>query len=405
MKFREKIFFWGRVSVLALWVLGTGCAKRSAQESLTVKKESFQVWSAYEGVLDARRVEAIAPKVKGSATIEYLVPEGTKVKPGDVLVRFDTGDAERDAVRLERDYAAAVAELESLEKARQPLELRELESKFLDLQNQLETEGRYWSDLQLLLEEGLMSTQEVQQQETRLQALRKQKEFVEMQLDLTRRYLHPLALTKARATVEGLRQELEMARERLTNCVVTSPVEGLVAYRPVAVGGDYRNVRVGDTLFRNQTFMVIPNMTDVIVQINVPEAELSRVRVGCTAKVRPLSYPELVLDGVVESVGTMAQVVQNRPSWQKFFNVQISLRDVDDRLRPGMTVQVNVLSYATNSAITLPRRAVHWDGSQPWCWVLRRGRPHRQNLRLGWATAQAVEVLEGLEEGDRVSLK
>lgn len=390
---------------MLLWVIA-GCGRSAALENaITARVQPFEVWSVYEGVIEARKVEAIAPRVRGAVVVEELTPEGTAVRVGDVLARFDSGDVERDLARLERDYAAAEAEAESLENAKHPLEIRDLESRLLDARVQCQAEEQYLSDLGTLLAEGLVSTQEVRQQEIRVESARKQVGNLEAQLDLTKKYLHPLAVQRARAAAETLKQELDMARERMSNCVIRAPAEGLVAYKPVSVGGEFRLVRVGDTLYRNQTFMVIPKMEDPIVQIGVPEAELSRVQTGARAIVTPLAYPDMRLEGVVESVGAMAQSVAGRPLWHKFFQVTVSLKQRDDRLRSGMSARVSILSYSNAAAIAIPRTAVQWDGATAWCQVVHGRHAERRDLVLGIANDRDVEVLKGLVAGEQVIVR
>lgn len=403
----RKIVLIGIV-VLLLAVLAGARRCRSegpAPELVAVSQGPFEVWSVYEGALEARTLKSIMSKGRGAATIEEIVAQGAAVQEGDELVKFDASDAERDIVRLERDLALARAELESLEYAKLPLELRDLESRLLDARIAMEAEDQYLADTRELLQEDLVSAQEVKQQETRAEAARKLAANLEVQLALTKQYLHPSSLERARATLDSVNQEIEMAREKLVNCVVNAPVDGIVVYRPVHVGGEYRTVRVGDTIYRNQTFMVLPDMTDPVVQCNVPEAELSRVAVGRPVVVAPVSYPDLRLEGEVESVGSMAQNVAGRPGWQKYFLVMIRLNQNDPRLRSGMSVRVNVLSYASESCLTIPRAAVRWDGETAWCEVARRGGRERRNIVLGMAGDQAVEIRSGLEAGERVVVR
>jgi HlyD family secretion protein len=380
----------------------SGCGEGRGGKTVKVEGRPFEVWSVYEGVLEARKVETISPRVRGAVVVEELAPEGAAVRRGDIIARFDSGESERDIARLERDYAAAAAEVESLENATHPLALRDLESRLLDARAQCQAEEQYLTDLQALLDEGLVSTQEIRQQEIRVESARKQVSNLETQLDLTQKYLHPLALERAHAAADTLKQELDMARERLSNCVVRAPVDGLLSYRPVSVGGEFRNVRVGDTLYRNQTFMVIPKMDDPIVQISVPEAELSRVQVGRSAIITPVAYPDLRLEGLVESVGSIAQSVAGRPLWHKFFQVTVALKQRDERLRSGMSVRVNILTHSTPSAIVIPRTAVRWDGAQAWCLVVRGSKEERRHLELGVYSDREVEVLNGLRAGERV---
>ena len=387
-------------------ILGASCGPSGrSPTTVELKPAPFEVWSVYDGTLEARSLKSIMSKGRGAVTVEEIVPQGAFVRQGDVLVRFDASDVERDIVRLERDLALARAEFESLEQAKLPLEIRDLESRLLDARVQREAEEQYLEDTRELLADELVSAQELKQQEVRAEAARKLATNLENQLELTRKYLHPSTIERARATLSSAEAEMEMAREKLASCVVTAPVDGIVVYRSVHVGGEYRNVRVGDTLYRNQTFMVLPDMTDPVVQCNVPEAELSRVRVGSKVLVTPVSYPDLKLAGEVEHIGSMAQQVTGRPGWQKYFQVTIHLSANDDRLRSGMTVRVTVLSHTSAAALTIPRSALNWDGETPWCSVARRGRTERRELVLGVVGDQEVEVLKGLEPGERVVVR
>lgn len=401
---KKNAFLFALLLVVQLG--SSSCGRRQqAVTSVEVKPEPFEVWSTYEGALEARSLKSIMSKGRGAVTIEELVPQGSFVKQGDVLVRFDASEIERDLVRIERDLTLSRAEFESLEQAKLPLEIRDLESRLLDAQVQREVEEQYLVDTRELLEDELISAQEMKQQEIRVEAARKLASNLANQLELTREYLHPSTLERARATLASAELEMEMAKEKLDACIVAAPVDGIVVYRQVHVGGEYRTVRVGDVLYRNQTFMVLPDMTDPTVECNVPEAELAKVSIGSRVVVTPVSYPDLKLDGEVEHVGSMAQQVSGRPAWQKYFQVMIRLKATDERLRSGMTVRVNVLSHGNSQALTIPRAALNWDGETPWCNVLRRGKQERRDLVLGMAGDQQVEVLNGLEAGDRVVVR
>lgn len=387
------------LAVLARWRNGDGLP-----ESVTVTRGPLEVRSVYDGTLESRSVKEIMFLSGGPATLVELTLEGARVKRGDLLVRFDSAQIESDILKLERDVALARADLESLENAKIPLEIRELEVNLANARSEAEAEQQYLEDSRQLLEEGLISEQEVRQQEAKVAGAKAQKERLTLQLDLTKRFLHPSALERARATLASAEQELRLAREKLAHCTVTAPVDGLLVYKPVHIGGEYRTVRVGDTIYRNQAFLALPDMTAPLVFCDVPESELSRVRVGAEVVIVPVAYPQMTLSGVVESVGSMAQSMAGRPGWQKYFRVVIGVRESDDRLRGGMSVRASVLSYSNPDARLLPRRAVHWERETAWCDVLRGSTRQRREVKLGQADEQCFEVLEGLEAGERVAL-
>ena len=391
-------------AILLLILLGSGMFRSGWREKnvFEVRPAPFEVWTVYDGSLESRVQKDIMSVMGGSAAVMELAPEGAQVREGDVLVRFDSSQAERDVLKLERDYAAAKAEYESLSKAKLPLELRDLEARLGDARVTRASEARYLEDCRQLRGEMLISEQEVKQQGIKVEAANAQVDNLEFQLDLTRKYLHPSALERAEAAMVAAEQELTLARKQLDNCTVKAPADGMVVYRPVHVGGEYRTVRVGDTLYRNLPFMALPDMSKPLVQCNVPESELSLVRVGSDAQVVPVAYPDLKLRGKVESVGSMAQSVVGRPDWQRYFRVTIGLVESDARLRSGMSVRAHILSYAALDAMAIPRTAVRWENDRPSCEVIRVGRKIRRDLQLGTANEQFFEVLKGLEPGERV---
>jgi HlyD family secretion protein len=387
-----------------LLMLSAGCGSRpeSGERLVAASNGTLTVWSSYPGKLEARRVENILSRFNGSATIVEMAPEGTQVNAGDLLVRFDSSAVERDLLNVERTCATAAADLERMEKAELPLELRDLEAQLLEAQGNYESEFRYLEDSRQLVAEELVSPQELEQQKLKVEELKAKKEKLTIQLDLTKRYLHPNALARARATQAAAELELKMIRTQFSNCTVTAPAPGVVVYRPLHVGGEYRTARVGDGIFKNQPFMILPDMRELVVECQIPEAELARVEIGREVTITPLSYPDLRLHGQVESVGSMASAVADRPAWQRYFRVLIGLKDNDARLRSGMSVMTQILSCQREQALLIPRLAVRREGDAVYVWVDQKGRRERRPVVLGWADLHRYEVIEGLAPGDQV---
>ncbi len=391
--------------VLAALLFGLQrCRQRTGDRlSVVIEKAPLEVWSVYEGSLESRKLVTISSGLGGGAvTISELVAEGTRVKKGDVLVRLDATQMERELLKLQRDYLLAKADLESLENARLPLELRDIEAKLMEARSQLKDEKKNLDDSRELLSEGLISEQEVLQQEAKTIAAEAQLNNLENQLDLTKKYIHPATLDRARTTAVSAEQELRMATQMVANATILAPADGLVVFRPIPVGGEFRTVRVGDAVYRNQPFLALPDMTAVVVKCSVPESELSTVAVGNKVILSPVAYPDMQLPGTVEQVGAMAQSLMGKPEWQRYFQVTVSLDEVDPRLRPGMTIRARVLSYSASDVALVPREAIIWNDTAPFCDVLRGSQVVRKEIKVGKADEMNFEVLSGLSPGDRV---
>lgn len=194
-------------------------------------------------------------------------------------------------------------------------------------------------------------------------------------------------------------QELDLARRQLSNCVVRTSVSGVVGYKPLVVGGEFRTTRVGDTVFKNQPFMTISDMTNLVIYCEVPEAELTRFAPGCRALIVPVAFPDMEISGCVETISSVARSATGSGGSQKSFGVQIRLDQSDARLRSGMSAQARVLSYSRAKAVLIPRAAVIWEGRTAWCMVKQGAGFQRTTVVTGMADERHYEVISGLEPG------
>lgn len=394
------------ISVLLIALLVASCSKHEApvQRFAKVERGPAQVWTTYEGQLEARVIRDIMSNLGGSAAIVELAPEGAVVKPGDLLVRLDSTQFERDLLRLERDCTLALADLSSLTNAKLPLEIRELESRLLVARGEEESERRALADTEQLVKEGLLSDLETKKQHMKVATAESKVRQFEETVALTKNHLHPAAIEAAAARVASTEQELRLGREQISNCTIRAPAAGYVVHKPLHVGGEFRNVRVGDSVFKNQPFMSLPDLGDLVVSIYVPEAELALVRTGMNVVVGPSAFPDIRLDGVVEAVGSMAQNKPGFPAWQKFFRITIGLKQGGSDLRTGMSVSAQVLSFDRKEAVLVPRLAVRWEQGIATCEVRKNGKIARQVIKLAAATERYFVANDGVEVDDEVLL-
>ncbi|MBU0679641.1 MAG: efflux RND transporter periplasmic adaptor subunit [Verrucomicrobia bacterium] len=394
-------------SFLALLVAGyflvsSFSPSSTAVPGTTVDFGKLAVWSTFDGAIEARSQKSVMSQFRGHATIVDLVPDAAHVSAGDILVKFDASQVERDLVKIQQEYELADQEFLSLTKARLPMEKSELELQALDTRAACEAEKQYLQDSISLMAEDLVSEQEVERQRVKTQQLEKKLETYELKLKLTKEHYHPAEVEKARARLASLKQQLDYAQEQFDSCVVTAPADGIVVHKPLHVGGEWRKVRVGDGVYRSQPFMYIPDMSDLLVRCFVPEPELSKVEEGRECIVTPLSYPDLQLKAHVEKVGLGAEFKPGTWGGQKYFPIIVTLDDIDERLRTDMTVKVKVFVYENDHVLLVPRSAIEWKNGLPYCTVRKGRHEEERELTLGQANLTDFEVKEGLTSGEFV---
>ena len=267
-------------------------------------------------------------------------------------------------------------------------------------------EKRYLDETDGLLKDGLVSKEEVENQQLKVEKLEQKLKTAELRLELTREQLHPAMLKRAKLELAAAEQALNLARQQYSNCVIRAPINGMVDYKPLWIEQENRVVRVADLVHQNQPFMMIPDLSNLLVVCSVPETEFSLVKPGGEAVVVPLAYPDIKVPAKIETVTSIAQASPDRPYWQKSFRMVVAISASDQRLRPGMSVHVHVLSYRKDKAVLVPRAAVFWKSDMPFCKVVTiTGGTRNKNITLGRGNETQFEVLEGLKPGDKVALE
>ncbi len=396
----------GIAAVMLFFVLGnTGKPSQTSHHLVDVRRGDLIVRSIYQGKIEARNQVTVMSKFKGFATVVELAKEGAQIRAGDQLARFDSAELERELLKLEKEYALAESELESQSNAIIPLELGELRMDLQKFKEMVAAEKQFLQDSISLAAEDVVSGMEVEQQKAKVAQLEAEMLGIEERLLLTQKYLHPSMRQRAKAKLHSARQSLELAREQLQNTTIYAPAGGLLVYKPLHIGGEYRSLRIGDSLHANQPFMVIPDLEDLILRCMVPENELSRVRAGQKVLMFPQAFPEVRLEGVVEQVGVIAESVPGQPKWQKYFSLTISIDDEDHRLRPGMSALAHVISEHSENVLLVPRRAVSWVDGRPHVDVKDPLYVTSREITLGAANETDYEVLAGLSVDEAVILK
>jgi HlyD family secretion protein len=194
--------------------------------------------------------------------------------------------------------------------------------------------------------------------------------------------------------------------------VIQAPIDGVVLGR---------NVDVGQTVaasFQAPVLFVIANdLSRMQVNAAIGEADIGRVHVEQPVTFRVDAYPEETFAGTVEQVRLQPVTNQNVVT----YNTIIAVENPGQKLMPGMTATVTIVSRNRPGVLRVPAAALRFRpeaASEP---SARRsastsapgrpglvfvpgpdGRPAARPVRLGISDGRRVEVLEGLEEGATV---
>jgi len=139
--------------------------------------------------------------------------------------------------------------------------------------------------------------------------------------------------------------------------------------------------------------LTLVDFSKVKIAIEVDQNVILRIRKGQPAEVRVSSYPGRAFPGAV----TIANLAADPLS--KLFGVEVTVDNGDLALRPGMFGEVSIEVESRDAALVVPQKAIV---GQSFLFVVRNGQAVKRAVRVGLQTADAVEILSGLEEGESV---
>lgn len=179
----------------------------------------------------------------------------------------------------------------------------------------------------------------------------------------------------------------EEARRQLSYAEVRAPIAGTVTRRLV---------NLGDTVTLNQHLFDLVDFDSIVARVFVPEKELGRLAVGLRARVRS---PAL---GVAPHPGRVARIAPVVDPKSGTVKVTVALpRDPD--LRPGMYVDVELVTAVEERALLVPKRALVYDDEQIFIFRVGEGeRVEKVLLRPLIEDERFIEPEAGVEEGERV---
>jgi membrane fusion protein, multidrug efflux system len=189
----------------------------------------------------------------------------------------------------------------------------------------------------------------------------------------------------SQASSEAARLEAMVAGQtaRLENYVLTAPMRGVVLRQDGEVG---EIAEPGSVL----SWVGQPKPLLIVAEVN--EEDIPRVEVGQRALLRADAFPDRSLDAVVDSITPKGDPVT------KTYRVRLALPETTPLLI-GMTIEVNVVVGVTEDALLLPASAV--EGNTIYV-VDGAGKAYRREIEIGIRGTRDVEILSGIEEGDRI---
>ena len=287
----------------------------------------------------------------------------------------------------------------NLQAARAFLEAAEAQLK----KNIVEAEGpdeqfarRSYERAQTLFGQSLIAQSALDDAHSLVDVAENRKRAAQSQLAIAR-----AKVTEARAQVARPKPP-PTARRGMANATLRAPIRGTVLSRDVEIGSPVSSIL---NLGANATLvMTIGDIEQVFVRGKVDEADIGRVRLGQPARIRVETFKEKVFNGKVTQISPMGVEKDNVTN----FEVRVSIDNPGKELKANMTANAEIVLEEHADALIIPEAAVTYD-AQKNAFVevaapgTKTGRK-KTSGKLGVGNGTKIQILDGLKQGDKVSL-
>ena len=378
MKRRRLAWGFGALVVIAAgvtWFVMNRGPEPTPVQLATVQRSDLQARVTANGRVQAQKKVDMSATIAGQIT-RLAVEEGDNVTKGQFLLQIDATNPRAVARSTEASMRALVRELDSTR--------AQLEQARIDFQR---AEENHRSQI--------ISTADLDRARTGLATAEARVLASERRVE------------QARATLDG-------ARDTLKKTTVVAPMDGIVTARRVEEG----EVAVIGVLNQPGTVLLtISDMSVVEAEMEVDETSIPTVEVGQAARVRIDAYPNRSFDGIVTEVGSspMPRDETQQQTDAIKFKVKIEIKDPPDTVKPGLSVQADILTGFSALAVVVPLQALvvrdvpREEGEaaasgppaeEEGVYLLKDGKAEFQAVETGLLGELDIEILDGLEGGE-----
>lgn len=388
-------------ALLAAIVALPGCSDEGAQaaargeggEALVAHRGTLRQRVLLSGELEAERGEPLSvPRTNQfQLQIRWLAEDGTAVKAGDRVVEFDNSQFASD---LEEKRLSASDAGSELQRTTAESKTGTADKQFAVEKARSEAEK---ARIAAAVPRDLLALREYQDRQLALK--RAETELAKAQEDLdaaTRGGARDVGVKKI--ALEKTQREIHTAEGAIDALTLRAPRAGMVLIADHPWEG--RKMRVGDTVWVGMTVASLPDLSAMSVQASLSDVDDGRIQPGMEVLCTLDAYPDQVFKGRVADISPVARESRRSPLL-RYFPVHVKLDRSDARrMRPGMSVRVEVLGAELRNVLLVPRAALDFAGkSSPRALLANGG---AMPVKLGACGALECVVESGVAEGTRL---
>jgi len=193
---------------------------------------------------------------------------------------------------------------------------------------------------------------------------------------------------KAQSTYLNEQQNYTAASDSYSNCTVTSPINGYVTSKNVAVGSIASSAAPA---------MTVANVSTLQINTNVSEYIVNDLKVGDTVDVYISTLGKDAYKGIIQAISPAPA------AGELTYPIKISISDDQGKIKAGMFAEIRIVSEEKKNTLCVPSDSVIMKNGTAVVVTLDKGNvPKYNEVTTGIDNGKYVEILSGIKEGDTI---
>jgi RND family efflux transporter MFP subunit len=351
---------------------------------------------SFPGKVEASKRVELAFQVPG-LLVKFPVKEGQKVAKGEIIGQLRQDEFHARLTALQGQLGQARAALRALQSGERPEQIMRLDAQVRAAEANLANAKTEFDRNARLVRSGAVAREEFDRSQT-VYRVAQEEYTAARQMREKGTMAREEDIEGQEAGVRGLEGQVVEANIQLQDSTLHAPYDGVIAQRFVE---ERQNVRAKEPIVKFQ------DVDEIDVVVDVPETVM-------VADIRSADILQLVAEfsgapGLQFPVH-IKEVAQRADPTTQTFSVRVAMKAPPDvKLLPGMTATVTVTYHRATilgSRILVPISAVFKEATgQQVAWLIGPDQTvTRRMVKLGGATGGQIEILEGLQPGDRIAV-
>ena len=421
------------------WAFGRGSGDDANAPMLTkVERGQYEHIVLEQGEIESSNNVEVRCQVKNRAggnspatTILDVIPEGSPVKEGDWLITFDSSALENEltqqtilcktsetlVIQAKAAYDTAVMSRKEYLEGTYEQERKTIENELFVAEENLKKAELSYDSIKRSVSRGLISTLQLQGEQFRVDAARKELELATKKLDVLDNYTKEKMLTQLNSDIEAAKikweneqashteelKKLQEIKDQIAACTMVAPQSGQVVYANVMSRRSDSEfvVEPGASVRERQVLIRLPDPQNMQVSTDVNESQVNLVREGMDVSIRIDAIGDQMFRGVVTKVNKYAEPGSWWSSSAKSYKTYIRIVDPPPQIRSGLTAEVRIHIEMKDDALKLPVQAIMEHKGQTFCLVKQADGYETRPVTIASTNDKFIAIDESIEDAPK----